>query len=374
MTKIPTVDMGHLPAHGIRHSLARARLPSRGLCQDPAAVALSLERRLGGFQPRRARANAALSHRVATAWLDYAAKRTSSCIPISIEDFTTDPEWHVRQILGLSPDEVMPQPIPRSGNAEQVEDAWLPDRRMHLERRHIQSNSPVYQVTRDNWMQGIDSDVLSVLRDIRRAYGTSPRFRVFATVDRTARLAPLHESPDKLEVKVDRFPFREVHGAVLQQTRVNRLVQGLRNSVRQGLGVTDPREWAQPAIEHYLPRAARTVCANNWCAAGHRFDENVAEPLACRRHREHIGSGHVGDRIVPKTSERGLGCESRVPAPVPRGTHRSGPSPIRTSATRRCCAKTVIARSKVPTSLAFTRRPTIPQRRANGSLKQSNST
>ena len=144
--------------------------------RDPAAVALSLERRLGAWQASRALANAEMSHRVSNAWLEYASKRPNHCIPVSLEDFTVEPERHVRLILGLEPDESLPHPIARSSHPERIADDQLPDRRMHTERRHIQSNSPIYQVSRDDWMHGIDGDMLPVLREIRRVYGTSPRF------------------------------------------------------------------------------------------------------------------------------------------------------------------------------------------------------
>ena len=176
MTKIPTVDMAVLKrtVFDIRW-LAPSCLVVPYL-RDPAAVALSLEGRLRGWQPGRARANAEMCHRVSTAWLVYASKRPDRCIPLSLEDFTAEPERHVRLILGLAPDERLPCSIARLPNPVHSKDDWLPDRRKHVERRHIQSNSPVYEVRRDDWMHNTEAGVLDVLLEIRRTYGTSPHF------------------------------------------------------------------------------------------------------------------------------------------------------------------------------------------------------
>jgi len=176
MAKIPTVDM---PAFRRTVFDVRWLAPSCTVVpcfRDPAGVALSLEGRLGGWDPARAMANAELNHRVSNAWLEYVSRRPEACVPISVEDFTEVPERHVRRILRMEPDAALPYPIRKSPNAESIEDKQLPDRRDHRERRHAQSHHPVYRITRDGWKHGTDGEVLRVLEEIRRRYGTSPRF------------------------------------------------------------------------------------------------------------------------------------------------------------------------------------------------------
>ena len=176
MTKIPTVDMRAFVQTVFDIKWLAPRCLVVPCFRDPAAVALSLEERSGGWQPRRAMANAELSDRVSRAWLEYARKRPERRMPISVEDFTSDPERHIRAILGLPDDAALPHPVSTSPNPAHTADRFLPSRDMHTERRHIQSNSPVYRVTRDDWMYGVDESVLAVLHEIRRVYGTSPRF------------------------------------------------------------------------------------------------------------------------------------------------------------------------------------------------------
>ncbi len=176
MTKTPTNDMSAFTRTVVDIRWLAPSCVVVPCFRDPAAVALSLERRLGGWEADRALANAAVHHEVSGAWLRYVGRRPSRCVPVSLEDFTRDPARHLRSILALAPGDPLPHPVRTSTRSEREEDGWLPDRRMHLERRHAQTNAPVYRVGRDDWMRTADPAFLPVLREIRRRYGTSPRF------------------------------------------------------------------------------------------------------------------------------------------------------------------------------------------------------
>lgn len=148
------------------------------LCErDPAATALSLSKR-HGWDPARARADAAAQQHVMAAWREYAPRHRGPCVRFSLEDFTRQPEHYLRRILQLA-DGPLPVPVETAtdvgrddpGNAP---DDALPDPSRHRTRRHVQSHRPVYPVERDAWMGTEDGEVLAVLQDIRARFGTSP--------------------------------------------------------------------------------------------------------------------------------------------------------------------------------------------------------
>ena len=147
------------------------------ICQrDPAVTALSISRRLG-WDPERALADAAAQRSVVEAWRYYAARHRGPVHFLSLEDFTREPERHLRRILQLNDRQPLSAPlktaVSHEATAEPLEDT-LPDPRQNSARRRVQSNLPIYPVERDAWMGTEDPDVLSVLHDIRNRIGTSP--------------------------------------------------------------------------------------------------------------------------------------------------------------------------------------------------------
>ena len=148
------------------------------LCdRDPAATALSLSRR-HGWDPARALADAATQQRVMEAWRDYAPHHRGAVHFLSLEDFTRQPDRHLRRILRTTEEEPLPVPV-ETAPAERVDrdtslPDGLPDPRQHQARRHVQSHRPVHPVDRDAWMRSEEGEVLAVLRGIRKRFGTSP--------------------------------------------------------------------------------------------------------------------------------------------------------------------------------------------------------
>ena len=148
------------------------------LCyRDPAATVLSLAGR-HGWDPDRARRDAAAQQAVADAWQDYVARHRGRVVRLALEDFTADPEPYVQAILGSPMDQLLPVAISlRKWHKGRVIPE-IPDSDSHEDRRRIQVQLPIYSVGRDDWQQTVtDSVVAEVLRDIREQYGTSPRFR-----------------------------------------------------------------------------------------------------------------------------------------------------------------------------------------------------
>ena len=152
------------------------------LCyRDPAATVLSLAGR-HGWDPDRARHDAAAQQAVADAWQDYAERHRGRVVRLALEDFTADPELYVRAILGLQ----MDQPLPLSIRTQTWHDGddlpEIPDSGNHYERRRIQTRLPIYPVGRNDWEETVtDAAVASVLRAIREHYGTSPHFEALPT-------------------------------------------------------------------------------------------------------------------------------------------------------------------------------------------------
>ena len=143
------------------------------LCErDPAATALSLSRR-HGWDPARALADAAMQQRVMEAWRSYAPRHRGPVRFVSLEDFTRQPERHLRRILRTGPDEALPVPIETAAARNERGGDPLPDPRRHEARRHVQSHRPVHPVDRDAWMTSEEGEVLAVLREIRERFGTS---------------------------------------------------------------------------------------------------------------------------------------------------------------------------------------------------------
>ena len=147
------------------------------ICQrDPAATALSVSGRLG-WDPERALADADAQRSVADAWRDYAGRHRGPVHFLSLEDFTREPERHLRSILQLDSRRPLPAPLETAANAEatpgSLEDT-LPNPLRNSARRRVQSQLPIYPVDRDAWMATEDPGVLAVLREIREHFGTSP--------------------------------------------------------------------------------------------------------------------------------------------------------------------------------------------------------
>ena len=150
------------------------------LCyRDPAATVLSLAGR-HGWDPDRARRDAAAQQAVADAWQDYTDRHRGRVVRLALEDFTADPEAYVRAILGLPIDQPLPVAIKTSEHGRIGDNLpELPDSGSHDERRRIQTRLPIYPVGRDDWQEtATDAAVTSVLRAIREHYGTSPTFEV----------------------------------------------------------------------------------------------------------------------------------------------------------------------------------------------------
>ncbi len=147
------------------------------LCyRDPAATVLSLANR-NGWDPDRARRDAAAQQAVADAWQDYTDRHRGRVVRLALEDFTADPESYVRAILGLPIDRPLPVAIMAGGWQEGDDLPILPDSGSHNERRRLQTRLPIYPVGRDDWQEtATDAAVASVLRAIREQYGTSPTF------------------------------------------------------------------------------------------------------------------------------------------------------------------------------------------------------
>ena len=147
------------------------------LCyRDPAATVLSLANR-NGWDPDRARRDAAAQQAVADAWQDYTDRHRGRVVRLALEDFTADPESYVRAILGLRMDQSLPVTIKTEEwhKIEYVPD--ITDYGSHDERRRIQTRLPIYSVGRDDWQNAVtDAAVADVLYSIREQYGTSPTF------------------------------------------------------------------------------------------------------------------------------------------------------------------------------------------------------
>ena len=147
------------------------------LCyRDPAATVLSLANR-HGWDPHRARRDAAAQQAVANVWQDYADRHRGSVVRLALEDFTADPEPYVRAILGLPMDEPLPISIRTQGWPEGDKVLEIPESGDHDERRRIQSRLPIYPVGRDDWQRSVtEGAVADVLHAIREQYGSSPTF------------------------------------------------------------------------------------------------------------------------------------------------------------------------------------------------------
>ena len=95
------------------------------LCyRDPAGAVLSLANRYG-WDPDRARRDAAAQQAVADAWQDYADRHRGRVVRLALEDFTVDPECYVRAILGLPIDQ--PLPVTIRTREMQEGDPQIPD-------------------------------------------------------------------------------------------------------------------------------------------------------------------------------------------------------------------------------------------------------
>ena len=144
------------------------------LCyRDPAATVLSLAGR-HGWDPDRARRDAAAQQAVADAWQDYTDRHRGRVVRLALEDFTADPEPYVRAILGLPMNRPLSTTI-RTGECQAGDELLnIPDSGNHDERRRIQTRLPIYPVGRDDWQEtATDAAVAGVLRAIREHYGTS---------------------------------------------------------------------------------------------------------------------------------------------------------------------------------------------------------
>ena len=149
------------------------------LCyRDPAATVLSLAGR-HGWDPDRAHRDAAAQQAVADAWQAYADRHRGRVVRLALEDFTADPEFYVRAILGLPIDQPLPVTIRTRIWQKGNEKPKLPDSGNHDDRRRIQTRLPIYPVGRGDWQEAAtDAAVADVLRAIREHYGTSPTFEV----------------------------------------------------------------------------------------------------------------------------------------------------------------------------------------------------
>ena len=177
MTKLPSNSAGFVRRMGVDLCLLAPDCTVVVCRRDPAATALSLSKRYG-WDPARARADAAMQRRVLDGWRAIARRHRGPVHFVSLEDFSQRPEPFLRRILPVG-DAPLPVPVESvDANGEKppgktIEEV-LPDPLDHRARRRVQINQPIYPVERDAWMETESGEVLAVLQEIRARYGTSP--------------------------------------------------------------------------------------------------------------------------------------------------------------------------------------------------------
>ena len=177
MTKLPSNSAGFVRRMGVDLRLLAPDCTVVVCRRDPAATALSLSKRYG-WNPARARADAATQQRVLDGWRAIARRHRGPVHFVSLEDFSQSPTLYLRRILRVG-DEPLPVPVETAvADHEEpplraIEEA-LPDTLEHRARRLVQSHLPVYPVDRDGWIETESAEVLAVLQEIRERCGTSP--------------------------------------------------------------------------------------------------------------------------------------------------------------------------------------------------------
>ena len=147
------------------------------LCErDPAATALSLSKR-HGWDPARARADAAAQQHVTAAWRKYAPRHRGPAFPLAGGLHAAagalsaaHPAARGRTIAGPGRDGGRREP----GRSHERAGRRAAGSVTPPGARHFQSHRPVYPVERDAWMATEDGEVLALLQDIRARFGTSP--------------------------------------------------------------------------------------------------------------------------------------------------------------------------------------------------------